>query len=75
MPKKARVRTLMGSQHVKVSEAHLKSALQYICHFFWSPWKEISLKNSVLVVSEILRMFVNILRQDDVYSVPVKESI
>ena len=71
MPKKPRVRTLMDSQHVKGfkgSESLLKSARQYFCHIFWSLWKEISSKNSVLVVFEILRVFIIILILDDKYS-------
>ena len=36
--------------------------------FFWSPWGEISLKSSVLVVSEMLRLFVNVLTPDEKYS-------
>ena len=75
MPKKIPVRNLMDSQHVKVSERLLKSARQYFCHIFWSLWKKISSKNSVLVVSEILRLFVNILTPDDKYSLSVKASV
>ena len=72
MPKKPRVRTLMDSQHVKGSERLLKSAHQYFCHIFWSLSKEISCKPSVLVVSEILPLCVNILTQDEKYSLSVK---
>ena len=75
MPKKPRVRTLMDSQHVKVSETLLKSARQNFCHIFWSFRKKISSKNSVLVVSEILRLFVNILTPDEKYCLPVKTSV
>ena len=75
MPKKPRVTTLMDSQRVKGSERFLQSAQQYPCHNFWSLWKEISSKDSVLIVSEILRLFVNILTPDDKYSVPVKASL
>ena len=75
MPKKLRVGTFMDSQHVKGSERLLKSARQYFCQISWSLWKEISSKNSVLVVSEILRLFVNILTPDDKYSVSVKGSV
>ena len=42
--------------------------------FFWSFRKKISSKNSVLVVSEILRLLVNILTHDDKYSLSVKAS-
>ena len=72
MPKKPRLRTLMDSQHVKGSETLHKSAQQYFCHIFWSLWKKISSKNSVLVVSENFRLFVNILKPDDKYFLSVK---
>ena len=75
MRKKIRVRTFMDSQHVKVSERLLKSARQYFCHIFWSLWKNMSSKNSLLVVSEILRLFVNILTPDEKYSLSVKASV
>ena len=75
MNRKTRIRTLINSQHVKGSETLLKSARQYFCHIFWSLWKEISSKNSFLEVSEILRLFVNILRLDDKYSLAVKASV
>ena len=74
MPKKPRVRTLMDSQHVKGSESLLKSARQEFSQIFWSLRKQICSKNSVLVLSEILRLFLNILRPDDKYSVSVKAS-
>ena len=75
MPKKPRARTLMDSQHVKGTERQLKSGQQIFCHIFLSLWKKISSKNSVLVVSEILRLFVNILTPDDKYSLSVKASV
>ena len=75
MPKKPRVRTLMESQYVKVFERFLQASRQYFCHIFWSLWNEISSKDSVLVLSEILRLFVNILTPDDKYSLSVKASV
>ena len=75
MPKEPRIRTLMDSQHVKVFETLHKSELQYFFHIFWPLWKEISRKNLVLVVSEICRLFVNILTPDDKYSLSVKSSV
>ena len=75
MPKKPRVRTLMDSQHVKMSERLLKSAEQYICLIFWSLSKEIPSKNSVLVVSEILRLFGNRLTPNDKDSLSVKATV
>ena len=42
---------------------------------FWSVWKKIRPKNSGLVVSEILRLFVNILTPDGKCSLLVKASV
>ena len=75
MPKKPYVRTLMDSEHVKVSERFVKLARQFFCHIFWSLWKEISSRISVLVVSETLRLFFNILTPDDKYALEVKTSV
>ena len=74
MPKKPCVRTLMDSQHIKRYETLLKSVRQYFFQIFWSFRKKISSKKAVLVVSEILRLFVNILTPDDKYSLSVKAS-
>ena len=65
----------MDSQHVNSSETLLKSAWQYFYQIFWSLWKKIGLKSSVLVVSEILILFVKILKTDDKYSLSVKASV
>ena len=75
MAKNPRVRTLIDSQHVKGSEKLLKSARQHFAQIWWSLWKKIISKNSILLVSQILRLFVNILTPDDKYSLLVKESV
>ena len=74
MDKKLCVRTRMDSEHVKSSERLLKSTRQYFFQIFWSLWKTIRSKNSAVVVSEILRLFINILTPDDKYSLSVKTS-
>ena len=75
MPKKHRVRTLMDSEHTKGLETLLKSARQYFFQIHLSIWKEISLKNLVLVVSEISALLFNILTPGDKYSLSVKSSV
>ena len=75
MPKERGVRTLMESQQVKWSETLLKSSRQQFCHIFLSIWKNFSSKNSVLVVPEILRLFLNILTPDVKYSLSGKVSV
>ena len=75
MPKKARVTKVMDSQYVKRFETLLKFTREYFCDISWSLPKRVSSKNSVLVVSEILRWFVGILTPDDEYSLSVKATI
>ena len=71
MPKKSHVRTLMDIQHVKGTETLLQSARQYFCHILWPLSRKISSKNSVLVVSEILKLLVKSLTPDDKYSLSI----
>ena len=52
-----------------------KSAGHLSCNVFWSLLNEISSENSVLVVSEILRLFVNILTPGEKCSISVKASV
>ena len=75
MPKKFRVRTLIDTEHVKVSETLHKYQRQYFCHIFRWLSKKISSKSSISVVSKTLRHFVNILTPDDKYSFSVKASV
>ena len=60
---------------LKISERLLKSARQYFHHIFWLLWNQISANNSVSLVSEVWRLFFNILTPDDKYSPSVKESV
>ena len=75
MSKKPRIRTLMHSQHVKGFETLHEYARQFFLACFFSLSNEISSKNSILVVTEILRLFVNILTPVDKYSFSVKASL
>ena len=75
MPKKRSVRTLIRSQDVKRTKTLLKSERQYFCNIFLSLWEKRSSKNFVFVVSEILRLFVNILTPDENYSLSAKASV
>ena len=75
MPKNPCVRTFMDSQHVKVSDTLLKSLRQYFCLISWSLWKKSHPKNSALVVSENVRLFVKKLTPYDKYSLSVKACV
>ena len=75
MPQNPSVRTLMDSQHVKVPETLLQSEWQYFFRIFWSVGNKMSYEKSFLVVSEILRLFVNMLTPDDKYTLSLKASV
>ena len=75
MQKELNVRTHMYSEHVKGSKTLHKCARQYLCHIFWGLWRKISTKNSVLVLSEILKLFVDILTHEDKYSLSAKATV
>ena len=75
MAKKSRLRRPIHSEQVKGYETPQKYIRQYFSHFFWSLRKKIPSKNSVLVVSQILRLFLNILTPDDKHSLSVKASV
>ena len=75
MRKKPSVRTLIDSRHIKGWETLLKFTRQYFRYIFWWLCEKFISKNSFLEVSEILRLFVNILTADDKYSLSVKASV
>ena len=75
MLKKRHVRTLMESQHVKLSETLLTFSRRWLCHILLSIWKNFSSKNDFLVVSEFLGLFFNLLTPDDEYSLSVKVNV
>ena len=75
MPEKSRTTTIMDTARGKQSEKLHKSLRQYFYHILWSLWNEIISKNSVLVVSLILRLIFKILSPDNKYSLSVKTTV
>ena len=75
MPKKTRVRILTHSQHFKGFETLFKPARQNLCHISCSFRKNISSKSPALLVSKILRLFLNIFTPNGKYSLSVKASV
>ena len=74
MSKEPCVRPLMESQHV-THDTLLKTTRQWLCHIFWSPWNNFSLKNYILVVSKILRLFDKLWTPGEKFSLAVKVSV
>ena len=65
----------MDSQHVKLSERLFESAWQYSVLFSDYSERKPDSKNAVLVLSEILRLFLNILTPDQNCCLSVKTSV
>ena len=68
MRKNPRVRTIIDSQHVKGFETLLKYTRLQFLDIVLLLWNNFSSKNSVLVASEMLRLFHNLWTPDDKYS-------
>ena len=68
MFKRFHFRSPFDGHDVKVSEPLLKSAQQNFYPFVWSTWKRLTLKTSLLVISEVLGLFANTLIVDNKYS-------
>ena len=69
MSKKSLFRRPFHSQHGKRSQTLLKSAAQHVYYIYWSLWKKLSWKKSLLMIYKILGLFLNTLAADDKYSV------
>ena len=68
MPEKPYFRTAFGSQPVNGYQTLLKSARHYYYPIFPWIWDKLSWKNSALVWSKILRLFVNTFTAESTYS-------
>ena len=68
MPKKSRFRWSCDKWHGKRAEKLLKSERQHLYHIYWSLWRKLSWKKSLLMICKILGLLVNPLTADDKYS-------
>ena len=59
----------------KRDQTLLKSERQHLYHIYWSIWKQLSCKKSVLVIWKILRLFVNTLTANDKYSLLNRDNL
>ena len=67
MSKISRFRRPFDKQHGKRCETLLKSVRQHFYQIYWSPWRNLSWENSLLVICKILGLFVNTLTIDEKY--------
>ena len=75
MSKKPRFRTPFDSQHVKGSQALVKSAWRNFYQISSSLWAKLTWKMSLLVICKILGHFVNTMTADTKYSLPNSENL
>ena len=68
MSKKSRFKGSFGKQHGKRAQTLLKFAWQHLYHIYWSLWRQLTCKKSLLVICKISRLFPNTLNADGKYS-------
>ena len=68
MSKKSRFKGSFGKQHGKRAQTLLKFAWQHLYHIYWSLWRQLTCKKSLLVTCKISRLFPNTLSAYGKYS-------
>ena len=69
MPKKSRFKGSFKKQHGKCAQTLFKFAWQKLYHIYWSLWRQLTCKKSLLVICKISRLFINTLSADGKYSI------
>ena len=62
-------------EHRQWSQTLLKSERQHFYEIFWSLWRNLSRKKSLVVICRISRLFVNILTANDKYAILNKDNL
>ena len=75
MSKKSRFTVPFNKQHGKRAKSLFKSKGQHLYQIYWSLEKQLSLKKSFLVISKILRLFLNTFTADDMYSLLIRDNL
>ena len=75
MPKKSRLKGSFGKQHGNRAKTLLKFAWQHIYHIYWSLWRQLTCKKSLLVICKISRLFPNTLSADGKYSLLNRDNL
>ena len=65
---KSRFKGSFKKQHGKRAQTLLKFAWQHLYHIYWSLWRQLTCKKSLLVTWKISRLFPNTLSADGKYS-------
>ena len=75
MSKKSRFNGSFGKQHSKRAQTLLKVACQHLYHIYWSLWRQLACKMSLLVTCKISRLFPNTLSADAKYSLLNRDNL
>ena len=73
--KKTRFREPFERQNGKGTSSLLKFERQHLHQIYWSMWRQLTYKKSLLVIYKIFRMFVNTLSADGQYSVLNRQNL
>ena len=68
MSKKSRFKGSFAKQHGKRAQTLLKFAWPHLYHIYWSLWRQLTCKRSLLVIWKISRLFPNTLNGHGKYS-------
>ena len=66
--KKSRFKGTFGKQHGKQAQTLLKFEWKHLYRIYWSLWRQLTSKKSLLVICKISRLFPNTLSADGKYS-------
>ena len=72
---KSRFKGSFKKQHGKCAQTLLKFAWQNLYHIYWSLWRQLTFKKSLLVICKISRLFPNTLSVDGKYSLLNRDNL
>ena len=75
MPKKSSFKGSFGKQHGKRAQTLFKFASQHLYIIYWSLWRQLTCKKSLLVICKISRLFPNTLSTDGKYSLLNRDNL
>ena len=75
MSKKSRFKGSFGKQHGKRAQTLLKFAWQHLYHIYWSLWRQLTCKKSLLVICKISRLFPNTMSADGKFSLVNRDNL
>ena len=75
MSKKSVFKGSFAKQHGKRAQTSLKFRWQHFYHIYWSMWRQLTFKKSLLVTWKITRLFANTMSADGKYSLLNRDNL